>query len=98
VLIVLSGGYKELFTYVIFASWILYGMATAAVIVLRKKRPDLHRPYRTLGYPFVPIIFVFVAILLVISTLADSPWESLKGVFIVLAGIPFYFYWKKRGH
>jgi len=97
VLIVLSGGYKELFTYVIFASWILYGMATAAVIVLRKKRPELHRPYRTIGYPFVPIIFVFVAILLVISTLADSPWESLKGVIIVLAGIPFYFYWKKRG-
>ena len=97
VLIVLSGGYKELFTYVIFASWILYGMATAAVIVLRKKRPELHRPYRTLGYPFVPIIFVFVAIILVISTLADSPWESLKGVIIVIAGIPFYFYWKKRG-
>lgn len=95
-LIVVSGGYKELFTYVIFASWILYGMATAAVIVLRKKRPDLPRPYRTLGYPFVPIIFILVAILLVISTLADSPRESLKGVIIVLAGVPFYYYWKKR--
>jgi APA family basic amino acid/polyamine antiporter len=97
VLIVISGGFKELFTYVIFASWILYGMATAAVIVLRKKRPDLPRPYRTIGYPFVPVIFVFVAALLVVSTLADSPWESLKGVIIVLAGVPFYFYWKRRG-
>jgi basic amino acid/polyamine antiporter, APA family len=96
VLIVLAGGYKELFTYVIFASWILYGMATAAVIVLRKKRPDLPRPYRTVGYPFVPLLFVLVAALLVISTLADSPAESLKGLFIVLAGVPFYYYWRSR--
>jgi amino acid transporter len=96
VLIVLSGGYQELFTYVIFASWILYGMATASVIVLRRKRPDLPRPYRTLGYPFVPLLFVLVAALLVISTLMDSPKESLKGLFIVLAGIPFYYYWKNR--
>ncbi len=96
VLILLSGGYKELFTYVIFASWILYGMATAAVIVLRRKRPELPRPYRTLGYPVVPAVFVVVAILLLISTLADSPWESLKGLAIVVAGLPFYFYWKKR--
>lgn len=96
VLIVISGGFKELFTYVIFASWILYGMATAAVIVLRHKQPDLPRPYRTIGYPFVPAVFVLVAALLVISTLADSPWESLKGLVIVAAGIPFYYYWKSR--
>lgn len=94
-LIIISGGYKDLFTYVIFASWILYGMATAAVIVLRKKRPELPRPYHTVGYPVVPLIFVFVAILLLISTLYDSPRESLKGLLIVAAGVPFYFYWKK---
>jgi amino acid transporter len=97
VLVVVSGGYKELFTYVIFASWILYGMATAAVIVLRIKRPELARPYHTIGYPFVPILFVLVAGLLLLSTLADSPFESLKGLFIVLAGIPFYFYWRGKG-
>ena len=56
--LVLSGTYRQLFTYVIFASWILYGMTGAAVIILRIKRPDLHRPYRTLGYPAVPILFV----------------------------------------
>jgi APA family basic amino acid/polyamine antiporter len=96
VLIGLSGGYKELFTYVIFASWILYGMAAAAVIVLRKKRPDLARPYRTLGYPFVPGLFVLVAAMLVVSTLKDSPWESMKGIVIILTGLPFYYYWKRR--
>jgi APA family basic amino acid/polyamine antiporter len=96
VLIVLSGGYKELFTYVIFASWILYGMATAAVIVLRIKRPELPRPYRTIGYPFVPLLFVLVATLLVISTYQDSPKAAQRGLGIVLAGIPFYFYWSRR--
>jgi basic amino acid/polyamine antiporter, APA family len=95
-LLVLSGRYEQLFTYVIFASWILYGMTTAAVLVLRRKRPDLPRPYRTLGYPFVPIIFVAVALLLVLSTLFDSPVESLSGIGLILLGLPFYFYWKKR--
>jgi APA family basic amino acid/polyamine antiporter len=95
-LLVFSGQYEELFTYVIFASWILYGMTTAAVIVLRKKRPDLPRPYKTLGYPYVPAIFVLVAFALVLSTLFDSPGASLKGIALILLGLPFYFYWKKR--
>ena len=75
--LVLSGTYDQLFTYVIFASWLLYGMTTAAVLVLRRKRPDLVRPYRTLGYPAVPVLFVAIALCLVISTLFDSPRESL---------------------
>jgi amino acid transporter len=95
-LLVLSGQYEELYTYVIFASWILYGMTTASVIVLRKKRPDLSRPYRTLGYPLVPIVFVLVASILVLSTLIDSPSASLKGIGLILLGLPFYFYWKNR--
>jgi APA family basic amino acid/polyamine antiporter len=94
--LVLSGRYEELFTYVIFASWILYGMATASVVVLRRKRPDIPRPYRTIGYPYVPIAFVVVAACLVISTLIASPRESVMGIVLILAGLPFYFYWKKR--
>jgi APA family basic amino acid/polyamine antiporter len=98
-LLVLSGRYEQLYTYVIFASWILYGMTTAAVIVLRKKRPDLPRPYRTLGYPWVPILFVLVATVLVLSTVKDSPRESIMGIGLILLGLPFYFYWKRaRNH
>ena len=55
-LLVLSGSYEQLFTYVIFSSWILYGMAAATVFVLRRKRPDLVRPHRTIGYPVVPLL------------------------------------------
>ena len=95
-LVLLSGHYKELFTLVIFASWIPYGMSTAAVIVLRRKRPDLSRPYRTLGYPVLPVLFVLVAILLVLSTLFDSPRESLLALSIIFLGLPFYFHWKRR--
>ncbi len=95
-LLVLSGRYEQLFTYVIFASWILYGMTTAAVIVLRYKRPDLPRPYKTLGYPVLPVLFVLVAISLVLSTLFDSPRESLLGLGFIFAGLPFYFHWKRR--
>ncbi len=95
-LLVLSGRYEQLFTYVIFASWILYGMATASVLVLRKKRPDMERPYRTLGYPVVPVLFVLVALALIFNTLRESPRESIMGLALIAAGLPFYFYWKRR--
>jgi len=96
-LLVISGRYSQLYTYVIFASVILYGMATAAVIVLRFKRPDMPRPYRTIGYPYVPMVFVLGITCLVVSTLLKSPRESLMGLGLVALGIPFYFYWRKRG-
>ena len=92
-ILVLSGKYEELFDFVIFGSWILYAMATASVFVLRKKRPDLHRPYRTFGYPFVPILFLVGAAVLEISTLWTKPRESLAGIALILLGLPFYFYW-----
>ncbi len=95
-LLVLSGRYSDLYTYVIFASWILYGMTAASVIVLRRRRPDLHRPYRTFGYPFVPVLFVLGAAAVIFFTLRQSPRESLLGLSVIFAGLPFYFHWKRR--
>jgi APA family basic amino acid/polyamine antiporter len=95
-LLVLTGKYDDLFNLVIFASWILYGMTAAAVIALRIKRPDLVRPYRTLGYPFVPALFVAGACVLLLSTAVDRPRESLMGIFLISLGLPFYFYWRKQ--
>jgi APA family basic amino acid/polyamine antiporter len=71
-------------------------MTTAAVIVLRRKRPELPRPYRTLGYPFVPVLFVLAACGLVLSTIISSPRESLLGLAMISAGLPFYFHWKRK--
>ena len=94
--LVLSGRYDELYTCVIFASWILYGMAAASVIVLRKTKRDMPRPYRTLGYPIVPMLFVLVAGLLIFYTLRDSPRESLLGLVLIAIGLPFYFHWNRQ--
>jgi APA family basic amino acid/polyamine antiporter len=95
-LLTLSGRYEELYTYVIFASWILYGMTAASVFVLRRKRPDLPRPYRTFGYPLLPALFVLAAGFLVAVTLVHSPRESGLGLLVVGLGCPWFLYWKRR--
>ena len=94
-LLVFSGRYEQLFTYVIFASWILYGMTAASVLVLRKKRPEMLRPYRTIGFPLVPVLFIIGACGVVFSTLVDSPRESLLGLALILGGLPFYCHWRR---
>lgn len=95
-LLVLSGRYEQLFTYVVFASWILYGMTAASVVVLRWKRPELVRPYRTVGYPVLPVLFVLGAGCVVFFTLRQSPRESILGLALILLGFPFYLHWKRR--
>jgi basic amino acid/polyamine antiporter, APA family len=95
-LLVLSGRYDDIFNLVIFASWILYAMTAAAVIVLRIKKPNLQRPYFTVGYPAVPVLFIAGAIILLTSTLFDRPRESFLGIGIMISGLPFYFYWNGK--
>jgi APA family basic amino acid/polyamine antiporter len=92
--LVLSGKYDDLADFVIFGSWLLYGMTTAAVIVLRRTQPHLDRPYRTWGYPLVPIAFVAAALLIEAVTLINKPWQSGLGIVLILAGIPFYRRWQ----
>ena len=97
-LLTLSGRYEQLYTYVIFASWILYGMTAASVIRLRRKRPDLLRPYRVVGYPLVPAVFVLAAAFLVGVTSYYSPRESVMGLVLVGAGIPYFLHRRRRLH
>ena len=97
-LLALSGKYDDLFNLVIFASWILYGMTAAAVLVLRKRRPDLRRPYRTLGYPAVPVLFILASLILICATAVQRPRESAIGICLIVLGVPFYYYWKRRSN
>ena len=90
-----SGTYNQLITYIIFASWIFYAMSCAAVIILRKKRPEMKRPYKTPGYPYIPIIFILFAVFLTFNTILEAPRDAAVGSCIILAGLPLYFYWKK---
>ncbi len=95
-IVVLSGWYDDLYNFVIFGNWILYGLTALSVFVLRWKMPDLPRPYRTIGYPVVPVLFVCVAAMLLTSTLHTRPRESLMGLGLMALSVPFYFYWKKK--
>ncbi|MGH9857840.1 MAG: amino acid permease, partial [Acidobacteriota bacterium] len=84
-----------LYTFVIFVV-ILFHLATGiAVFVLRRTRPDAPRPYRTWGYPVVPVIFILSSALLIGNTLVEKPVESLIGVFILLLGVPAYYWWRR---
>ncbi len=95
-IVVLSGWFDDLYNFVIFGSWILYLMTAFSVIVLRRTHPELKRPYHVIGYPFVPVLFVAVALLLLISTLQTRPRESLMGLGMMALGVPFYFFWKSK--
>ncbi|HUL16620.1 MAG TPA: amino acid permease [Terriglobales bacterium] len=93
----LSGTFEELTNLFIFAGWIFYGLAVVALFRLRWKEPNLPRPYRCWGYPWVPAIFVTGAVALTLSLWLDRPGRSSIGLLLILAGLPFYKWWAKRG-
>lgn len=86
------GTFNQLTDYVVFASWLFYALVASSVFVFRKQGPQLHRPYRTWGYPLVPVVFILVAILLLANTLIEMPRQSLIGFGIILLGVPLYFF------
>ena len=96
-LLTFTGTFNQMITYIIFASWIFYGMSAGAVIILRNKKPDMERPYKTPVYPWIPIIFILFAIFLTINTIMEAPRDAAIGAGIILVGLPMYYYWKKNG-
>jgi APA family basic amino acid/polyamine antiporter len=95
-LLAVSGTFDQLTDSLLFASWIFYGLVTSAVFVLRRKMPEAARPYRTLGYPVVPAIFVLVSAWLVVNTLIEKRIESVTGLVLILAGLPLFFWFRSR--
>ncbi|MFB3902114.1 MAG: amino acid permease [Acidobacteriota bacterium] len=89
-LLVFSGSFSEIITYVIFSEWVFYGLVTAGVFLLRRREPGLDRPYRTWGYPWVPAGFVVCSALLLINVLVEQPLQSGFGLLIILSGLLFY--------
>ena len=90
----LSGTFEQLFTYVVFASWIFAALAAASLFVLRRRRPDLPRPYRVPGYPFTPALFIAAAGAVVVNTVIARPVQALIGLGIVATGLPAYYGWR----
>jgi len=87
--------YNQLLEYIVSADLLFYVLMIAALMVLRRKRPDAERPYRTWGYPFVPIISIFIAGLLMVDLAFLAPATSGMGMLLVLTGVPVYFFWRK---
>jgi APA family basic amino acid/polyamine antiporter len=91
-----SGSYEQLYTYVTFAVVLFHAATGAAVFVFRRTRPEAARPYRTWGYPLVPLVFIGSSLALVVNTIVETPKESLIGLVLMLAGLPAYFAWRRR--
>jgi basic amino acid/polyamine antiporter, APA family len=87
--------YTQLLEYIVSADLVFYVLLVVAVIVLRKKRPDAERPYRTWGYPLVPILSVVLAAFLILDLAYLAPTTSGIGYLLVLTGIPVYFIWRR---
>jgi basic amino acid/polyamine antiporter, APA family len=91
----LSGRYDQLYTYVIYGMVLSYTLTVIGMFLLRWKRPDIPRPYKCTGYPWLPAIYVLIGTAWTLNTIITRPWEAFWGTAIVLIGVPGYLYWKR---
>jgi basic amino acid/polyamine antiporter, APA family len=91
-----SGSYDALTDSVIFVSWAFYGLSMASLYVFRYTMPDVARPYRALGYPVVPMLFLLATAALLVNTFVAAPRQAFEGVAVLLAGLPFYWWWSRQ--
>jgi len=95
-ILALTGTFEQLFTYAMFIGVLFWVIAAAAVFTLRKKYPNLPRPYQTWGYPVVPFLFIIALSGVLLNALIKKPVESLIGLIFTAAGVPIYYVWKKK--
>lgn len=94
--VALSGEYDTLTDYAIFALTLFYALVAGSIFIYRRREPDTERPYRTWGYPVVPILFLIVSISLIIQTIVNTPRQSAIGVGLILLGVPVYWLLDRR--
>ena len=82
--------------YVIFAALVFYALTTIGLFLLRAKRPDIERPYKTVGYPMLPALYIALttAVMLLILLSPSSRQDAFLGLAIVVLGVPVYFVWR----
>ncbi len=98
VLLCLSGTYSDLLDYVIFAVLLFFVVTILAIFILRKKRPEIPRPYKAFGYPVIPALYIIVIVFIMIILLMYKPNYTFPGLGIVILGIPVYYLWKRYSH
>lgn len=93
--LVATGTYQVLFTRVVYTEWIFFGLMATGLFILRR-RPGIKRDYSIWGYPIVPAIFILLSFVIVLNQIISDPRESIFGIFLVMAGLPVYYFWTKR--
>jgi APA family basic amino acid/polyamine antiporter len=96
VVLVITGSYETLVDYALFALWASYGLMVAAVMILRRTRPDVPRPYRMWGYPVTPLLFLGITAWFLVNMLVTRPGPSLASAGLIATGFPAYFIWRER--
>jgi len=92
----ISGSYGQLLDYIVFAVLVFYILTIAALFVLRRTHPDAGRPYRAIGYPVLPAIYISMALFIDVVLLRYKPQYTWPGLIIVLLGIPVYYLWNRN--
>jgi APA family basic amino acid/polyamine antiporter len=92
----ISGSYGQLLDYIIFAVLVFYILTIVGLFVLRRTRPDADRPYRAVGYPVLPAIYIVMALFIDVILLRYKPQYTWPGLIVVLLGIPVYYAWTKN--
>ena len=95
ILLCLSGTYSNLLDYVIFAVLIFFALTILAIFILRKKRPDIERPYKAFGYPVIPGLYILTTVVIMVILLIYKPNYTFPGLGMVLLGIPVFYLWRK---
>jgi APA family basic amino acid/polyamine antiporter len=95
-LLTIFGTFEQIFTFAMFMGIVFWIAATASVFTLRKKRPEMPRPYKTWGYPVVPAIFILASLGILINTLLEKPAEAMAGILLTVLGWPVFRYWNRR--
>ena len=95
-LLALTGTYEELYSLFVFSVWIFFALTAIALLRLRKIEPNCPRPYRAWGYPLTPLIFLFAAVALTTNLWMVRPVRSSLGLVVIIAGIPFFYRWRRR--
>jgi len=95
-LLCVSGSYSQLLDYIIFAVLVFYILTIVGLFVLRRTHPNAERPYRAVGYPVLPAIYIVMALFIDVILLRYKPQYTWPGLIVVLLGIPVYYAWSRR--
>jgi basic amino acid/polyamine antiporter, APA family len=96
ILLLFWGTFEDLITYTVSIEWIFFTLAAAGIFIFRKKMKNTSRPYKTLGYPITPLIFITINIWFVLNIMINKPLHAAIGLSFLALGVPFYYFFKRK--